>query len=254
MIKFFRKIRQNLLSQGKTGKYFKYALGEIILVVIGILIALQINNLNEKKKTRDKEIIYLINIRIDQIQNLKALDDFISIRTDELRSTEFVLKYFEMDSLVDLNKFNYHNLNVLEWYPFIQNNNTYDELLNTGNLSLISNIEIKNKLQNMQTSYKSIAFVEAEMQQDYERYLYEVFFNSVDFKSSIKNFEEQLSKGQNKSGIKIERNDFESLKKSKLYRNGLSLSDFNTNILIEKYSQMIIQTKELIKLIEDETK
>ena len=43
MIKFFRKIRQNLLSKGKTGKYFKYAIGEIVLVVIGILIALSIN-------------------------------------------------------------------------------------------------------------------------------------------------------------------------------------------------------------------
>jgi hypothetical protein len=54
MIKFFRKIRQNLLMENKTGKpilsagrYFKYAIGEIILVVIGILIALQINNWNE---------------------------------------------------------------------------------------------------------------------------------------------------------------------------------------------------------------
>lgn len=50
MIKFFRKIRQNLLSEGKTGKYFKYAIGEIVLVVIGILLALQINNWNEDRK------------------------------------------------------------------------------------------------------------------------------------------------------------------------------------------------------------
>ncbi len=55
MIKFFRKIRQNLLSERKTGKYFKYAIGEIILVVIGILIALQINNWNEKRKDRINE-------------------------------------------------------------------------------------------------------------------------------------------------------------------------------------------------------
>lgn len=47
MIKFFKKIRQNLLNKGKTNKYFKYAIGEIVLVVIGILIALQINNWNE---------------------------------------------------------------------------------------------------------------------------------------------------------------------------------------------------------------
>jgi tetratricopeptide (TPR) repeat protein len=51
MIKFFRKKRQNLLSEGKTGKYLKYALGEIALVVIGIVIALQINNWNENRKS-----------------------------------------------------------------------------------------------------------------------------------------------------------------------------------------------------------
>ncbi|MFT5762099.1 MAG: hypothetical protein ACI8WA_001223 [Polaribacter sp.] len=49
MIKFFRKIRQNLLMENKTGKYFKYAIGEIVLVVIGILIALQINNWNTER-------------------------------------------------------------------------------------------------------------------------------------------------------------------------------------------------------------
>lgn len=55
MIKFFRKIRQNLLSEGKTGKYLKYASGEIVLVVIGILIALQINNWNEQSNENIKE-------------------------------------------------------------------------------------------------------------------------------------------------------------------------------------------------------
>jgi len=59
MIKFYRKIRQNLLMENKTGKYFKYAIGEIILVVIGILIALQINNWNENRKEKNKEQIIL---------------------------------------------------------------------------------------------------------------------------------------------------------------------------------------------------
>ena len=54
MIKFFRKIRQNILSEGKTGKYFKYAIGEIVLVVIGIVIALQLNNWNESRKNEDE--------------------------------------------------------------------------------------------------------------------------------------------------------------------------------------------------------
>ncbi|PHS67979.1 MAG: hypothetical protein COB12_01835 [Flavobacterium sp.] len=50
MIKLFRNIRKNLLNEGKTSKYFKYAIGEIVLVVIGILIALSINNWNQNRK------------------------------------------------------------------------------------------------------------------------------------------------------------------------------------------------------------
>jgi len=53
MIKFFRKIRYNLMEPGKTGKYLKYAIGDIILVVVGIFIALRINNWNEQKKEND---------------------------------------------------------------------------------------------------------------------------------------------------------------------------------------------------------
>jgi len=52
MLKFFRNIRQNLLSENKIGKYLLYALGEILLVMIGILLALQVNNWNETKKLR----------------------------------------------------------------------------------------------------------------------------------------------------------------------------------------------------------
>ena len=65
MIKFFRKIRQDLLSRGKTGKYFKYAIGEIILVVIGILIALQINNWNENRKVNITKQNYYQQILTD---------------------------------------------------------------------------------------------------------------------------------------------------------------------------------------------
>tara|TARA_R110001606_G_C15203220_1_gene631954 strand:+ start:103 stop:837 length:735 start_codon:yes stop_codon:yes gene_type:complete len=77
MIKFFRKIRQNLLSEGKTGKYFKYAIGEIVLVVIGILIALQINNWNEREKARTFELKMLTEVKEALISDLKHSDRMI---------------------------------------------------------------------------------------------------------------------------------------------------------------------------------
>ena len=73
MIKFFRKIRQNLLSEGKTGKYLKYAIGEIVLVVLGILFAIQINNWNEERNNFQKQKLLTKNI----IEDLKL--DFIHI-------------------------------------------------------------------------------------------------------------------------------------------------------------------------------
>ena len=69
MIKFFRNIRKKLLGEGKTTKYFKYAIGEIVLVVIGILIALQINNWNESRKLNTSQVAYLDNLKKEILQN-----------------------------------------------------------------------------------------------------------------------------------------------------------------------------------------
>jgi hypothetical protein len=73
MIKFFRKIRYNLMEKNKTGKYLKYAIGEIILVVIGILIALQINNWNSAQKDIGKEQQILLSLKEEFKQNIKEL-------------------------------------------------------------------------------------------------------------------------------------------------------------------------------------
>lgn len=79
MIKFFRNIRQNLLMKNQIGKYYKYAFGEIVLVVIGILIALSINNWNEARKNEIKQSILIKNIiedlRLDSIHVNKSLSE-----------------------------------------------------------------------------------------------------------------------------------------------------------------------------------
>ena len=73
MIKFFRKIRQKLLSENKFSKYLVYAIGEIVLVVIGILIALQINNWNENRKNEEQGIIQKKALKIELENDLETL-------------------------------------------------------------------------------------------------------------------------------------------------------------------------------------
>ncbi|MEZ2414532.1 DUF6090 family protein [Muriicola sp. E247] len=88
MIKFFRKIRQNLLSEGKTGKYFKYAIGEIVLVVIGILIALQINNWNGDRKVKKLETQIYKELKSDLVQTKNDIEKVISEHKKILKSTQ----------------------------------------------------------------------------------------------------------------------------------------------------------------------
>lgn len=75
MIKFFRHIRQRMIKENRISKYLLYAIGEIVLVVIGILIALQINNWNQQRQQNDQEKIYLEDLKRDLIFDIETLDD-----------------------------------------------------------------------------------------------------------------------------------------------------------------------------------
>ena len=89
MIKFFRHIRKSFLMENKTGKYLKYAIGEIILVVIGILIALSITNWNENRKQNQKDIEFLNGLRSELIidtTNLSIRKHGYFLRNDRMAS------------------------------------------------------------------------------------------------------------------------------------------------------------------------
>ena len=77
MINFFRKIRYNLMEQNKTGKYLKYAIGEIVLVVVGILIALWINSTYQDYKNQQLVTIYLTDIKRDLVADTITLNERI---------------------------------------------------------------------------------------------------------------------------------------------------------------------------------
>jgi len=69
MIKFFRQIRRKLIDKGNLKRYLIYAIGEILLVMIGILLALQVNNWNESNRLAASKITYLKEIRNDLVQD-----------------------------------------------------------------------------------------------------------------------------------------------------------------------------------------
>lgn len=92
MIKFFRKIRQRLITENKVSKYLLYAIGEIVLVVIGILIALQINNWNESKKERASIRTSLTSLKVNLNEDIKDLNKQIEHNQRLLKHIDFAFK------------------------------------------------------------------------------------------------------------------------------------------------------------------
>jgi hypothetical protein len=127
MIKFFRKIRQSLLSENKFSRYLIYAIGEIVLVVIGILIALSINNNNEDKKARKQEIKYLKNLQIDIQKELDNNDTIISFRDKKAKAGVRMLSYQKLESTQDIFEFEGTIQTIFWWTTFIPTNNTYKD-------------------------------------------------------------------------------------------------------------------------------
>ena len=147
MIKFFRKIRHSLLSENKLGKYLIYALGEIILVVIGILIALQINNRHQAKQDRAFEIKMLSEIRNALISDKLCFEEMYGVMNN-LKETS---RYF-----MELSKTNvaYHDTLLPKIFE-LNENISYEynigpyEALKSSGMDKISNDSIRILLTNL---------------------------------------------------------------------------------------------------------
>ena len=145
MIKFFRKIRQKLLSENKFSKYLIYAIGEIILVVIGIMIALGINNWNENRKQNSiiRNFYYQLEGDLDdESNNLET----VIIRIDEsINSYEQYLELTKESNLKLIEMINaLTEVKLAFWYPSF-NSNTIGTLETTGDIKLIPSL-IRQKL------------------------------------------------------------------------------------------------------------
>lgn len=147
MFSFFRKIRQNLLNEGKTVRYFKYAIGEIILVVLGILIALQINTWNQGRIERNNESLYLLSIATELKINNQYNKGVFWSRFEK-----------KLDGLNQAKAFAEDRLEVKDPAKFINtvtygavssggydmgDDFVYEELVSSGNMNLLSDGKLK---------------------------------------------------------------------------------------------------------------
>jgi hypothetical protein len=166
MIKFFRKIRQNLLTEGKTGKYLKYAIGEIVLVVIGILIALSINNWNELRKTNNNQEKYLKLLKVESLKNLNEVNRYKDLVTNMHSSQLTAMNLIDAnhDTISESYLSNIF-VNIFgSSYSFDYENSTLSELKNSGELKNVSNDSLRKYLTALEPLVLKVKQVERDVQ------------------------------------------------------------------------------------------
>jgi hypothetical protein len=140
MIKIFRSIRQNLLSQGKKVSYFKYAFGEIILVMVGILLALQVSNWNQDRKDRISERKILKNINRDFIQNKESFDTVKVVNYKNLAAMDSIVEMLQ-EGEITIEKYIKYN-NLIRGITYNAYSSTVDAVINSNSLELIQDDEL----------------------------------------------------------------------------------------------------------------
>jgi len=261
MIKFFRKIRQKMLTENKFSKYLLYAIGEIVLVVIGILIALQINISNEAKKARAVEVNYLENLKADLLLETENIKGFSDYHFGKAESCAFLLNTTIPRTMESVVTYTHQYENVFFWYDFVPNNNTFKELLSSGNLSLIKNDAIKNGLLEIDKFYSTVLGHEYHMRREYEKFLYD---QSVANTESIILFDKSEPRYGFPKRISVEDipesqhqrmiSDAQWLYNNQTFNNGLRLAMMNNGNLAGVHKDMIENVNSLLQLIDEEIK
>lgn len=262
MIRFFRIIRQQLLSQSKFSKYMVYAIGEIILVVIGILIALNVNNWNEKQNNLKYEQSILIELKKELENNLKQLEEKRSIRKDLImNSTLWLINVMNEDYMgVELDTINHHLSRTLIVPSYDPMTSITSELINSGNLRHIQNNELRTRL----TIWPSLANDFVRDESEFVTFMYEYYFMFLIQNYKLKPLVNELQnddaiydilKTQKKDfslKTKEDINELNQLFQNKDFEDYLSLIMGHCNFLNNATTPLVDSNTEILKLIESE--
>ena len=250
MISFLRKLRQQ--SGNKISKYLFYVIGEIVLVVVGILIALQIDNINDRQKERSKELLYITNIRKDLTLNILEIDKYINARNLGIESAKTILDHFEGKPINDVAAFNNLCMPIYTWQRFYQINPTFQELISSGNLTLLSNDTIKTMLFNLESLYKMNKAEEDHFRFDTEVLIYQPLYELMDMKVMVESIGISITTSQVKNQQSISPKLFDEYLKNIKLKNGFTDAVFEFMVLNEQLENMKKMSQQLIQIIDRE--
>ena len=149
MTRFFIKIRQKLLTENKLSKYLIYAIGEIVLIVIGIMIALSLNNANDVKNQRRKEHALLNEMHQNLKIDLKDLDYNIKESVKRIQANEIILKELQ-ERMPMHDSLKPYYANIIGNFQLSNNTAAWENLKSVG-MDLISNDSLRNAISNLYT-------------------------------------------------------------------------------------------------------
>ena len=155
-MKLFRKTRQNLIKEGRLRRYLLYAIGEILLVMIGILLAFQVNKWYENSIKKKSEYIYYQNIK-DQIINDKSMiNGQIRYNNHYMAQFKFANQIIENNDRVKMDTLGKIIRNLTNYSDFDRQANIYETMVNSGELKLLKNHEIINLVRILEDRYNYI--------------------------------------------------------------------------------------------------
>jgi hypothetical protein len=163
MINFFRQIRRSLINQNQMGKYFKYAIGEILLVMIGILLALQVNNWNEERKQSKLETVLLKQLQTEFNSNLSQIEQRIEIRNNMIKAAVELIKYIDNPEIRQIDSI---NKNIAWTTPYTTFDPIVNDIVASGNSRILKN----NRLQQLLSLWTSEIIQVTEGEQTWLRY------------------------------------------------------------------------------------
>lgn len=151
-----KEMKRHFITNKKFSNYLVYAIGEIFLIVMGILIALQINNWNNKKVDRQNELKTYLNIQNQVSEDMKALTEVIEYNNMYLGQYEKANQYIVADNRNAIDTLAYFAMNLSQFSDFHRTANIYETLVNSGDIKLIKNDSIAGRLQKLEMTYNFI--------------------------------------------------------------------------------------------------